>query len=70
MLNIRGSPKSIILKQKIFAIDNDKWAYKNAIENAKQNNSKNISFFLGELSQIKKQNFDIVYANINRNIIY
>ena len=55
--------------KKIFAIDNDKWAYKNAIENAKQNNSKNISFFLGELSQIKKQNFDIVYANINRNII-
>ena len=49
-------------------IDIDEWSYDNAKENAKLNNVESIEFLLGDVSSITG-NFDIVLANINRNII-
>ena len=51
-------------------IDNDKWAYENAKQNAILNNTLNIDFRYGTIDSIKKEmHFDIVLININRNTI-
>jgi ribosomal protein L11 methyltransferase len=55
--------------QNIIAIDNDQWAYENSIENTAKNNCSLIEVKLGDASTINGQNFDIVLANINRNIL-
>jgi len=49
-------------------IDIDEWSYENSVENAKLNNTESIEFLLGDVKKIKGS-FDIVLANINRNII-
>jgi len=54
---------------KILAIDIDDWAYQNSIENSKLNNINNIEFLLGDIDKLNNLSFDIVLANINRNII-
>ncbi len=54
---------------KITAIDIDEWAYNNTIENIEKNNCKNIEVFQGDASLLKNQEFDIIIANINRNIL-
>jgi ribosomal protein L11 methyltransferase len=51
------------------AIDNDEWAYNNAVENVARNNIKNISVELGDASLLKGREYDLVIANINRNIL-
>lgn len=51
------------------AIDNDEWAYRNAEENLMLNKVKNIEIKLGSLDLIRDQQFDMVFANITRNIL-
>jgi ribosomal protein L11 methyltransferase len=51
----------------IAAIDVDDWSIANAKENIERNDCSKISVNLS--SQIPKQKFDIVLANINRNVI-
>ena len=53
----------------IVAIDIDQWAYDNAIENLQLNNINNIEVLIGGAELLGKQTFDIVLANINRNIL-
>ncbi len=53
----------------IFAIDNDEWAYKNSIDNVAKNDSKDITVLLGDASLLSGKYFDIVFANINKNIL-
>ncbi len=53
----------------LLGIDIDEWAYENAVENAKLNKVSNITFVQGEVDKIGSEQFDIVLANINRNII-
>jgi ribosomal protein L11 methyltransferase len=48
-------------------IDIDEWAYRNALENAAANGVE-VSFRLGDASLLSGH-FDIVIANINRNIL-
>jgi len=50
------------------AIDIDEWSYENSVENATLNNTEDINFCLGDVTAIKGA-FDVVLANINRNII-
>ena len=54
---------------KVLAIDNDKWAYENSIENIQNNNCSNIEVKLGDTTLIENKTFDVIFANINRNII-
>jgi ribosomal protein L11 methyltransferase len=54
----------------ILAVDNDDWAYRNNIENNSRNNANAIDVKLGDASIIKDSEFDIIFANINRNILY
>ncbi len=53
----------------ITAIDNDDWAYRNALENVERNNLPLINVYQGDASMLKGQKFDIILANINRNIL-
>ncbi len=52
---------------KIEAIDNDDWSIANAKENIERNECSRISIRLS--AQIPEEKFDIVLANINRNVI-
>ena len=53
----------------IDAIDIDNWCYLNSLENVERNNCKHISVYEGEASLLKDKNYDIIIANINRNIL-
>lgn len=53
----------------IMAIDIDEWAYENAIENVKLNNIDNIDIKLGGAELLGENTYDIILANINRNIL-
>ncbi|MBU8893745.1 MAG: 50S ribosomal protein L11 methyltransferase [Bacteroidales bacterium] len=55
--------------KKITAIDIDEWAYNNTLENIQKNNCTNIEVYQGDASLLKDQKFDIIVANINRNIL-
>ena len=55
--------------KEVTAIDIDEWAYNNAVENIEKNNCSNIKTFKGDASLLKDQEFDIIIANINRNIL-
>ncbi len=53
----------------ITAIDIDEWAYNNTLENIEKNNCQNIKVLQGDASLLTNQKFDIIIANINRNIL-
>ena len=53
----------------ILAIDNDEWSYKNTVENLSLNNIKNVEPLLGDKKDIINKKFDIIFANINKNIL-
>lgn len=55
--------------QPIDAIDIDNWCYLNSIENADRNNCKHISVYEGDAALLKDKKYDIIIANINRNIL-
>ena len=53
----------------ITAIDIDEWAYKNTIENIQKNKCSQIIVKHGGIDQIKTLQYDLILANINRNIL-
>ena len=54
----------------VLGIDIDEWAYHNAFENINNNNLNNIDIKIGDATLLKNEdNFDIILANINRNIL-
>ena len=53
----------------IDAIDIDNWCYLNSIENAERNNCKNITVYEGDAALLKDKKYDLIIANINRNIL-
>lgn len=56
--------------EQVVAIDIDEWAYKNALENVRLNKTESIEVALGGAERISEfGTFDIVFANINRNIL-
>jgi ribosomal protein L11 methyltransferase len=53
----------------IEAVDIEFPAYENTIENCTINNVENIKAVFGQLTDIESSDFDIILANINRNVI-
>lgn len=51
------------------AIDNDEWAYRNALDNIRLNDENDIIVELGDANSLNNRQFDIILANINRNIL-
>ncbi len=52
----------------VLAIDIDEWSVENSKENAERNNVE-LSIELGTAENLGKEKFDIILANINRNIL-
>ncbi len=55
--------------QPIDAIDIDNWCYLNSVENAERNNCHQITVYEGEATLLKEKHYDLIIANINRNIL-
>lgn len=53
----------------VLAIDNDEWAYRNSIDNINLNAAAEIEVLQGDASLLENKAFDIIFANINRNIL-
>ena len=53
----------------IDAIDNDNWCYQNSLENVERNGCKHITVLEGDAGLLKNRTYDIIIANINRNIL-
>lgn len=52
-----------------FAFDIDEWASTNTLDNAKRNGVDNISAVKGGMETLKGKTFDLLFANINKNIL-
>lgn len=55
--------------EEIDAIDIDQWCYENSLENIERNHCKNISVYEGDADMLKPDDYDVIIANINRNIL-
>jgi len=53
----------------IDAIDVDKWCYENTIENSILNKCNFVRAFCGNITFFEQSKYDIILANINKNII-
>lgn len=53
----------------IDAIDIDNWCYLNSIENVQRNNCHGISVYEGDAGLLAGKKYDLIIANINRNIL-
>jgi len=53
----------------VLAIDNDEWAYRNSLDNINLNTGEEIEVLLGDANLLQNREFDIIIANINRNIL-
>jgi len=53
----------------IDAIDIDSWSYQNAQENIQRNECQNISVYHGDATLLGDNTYDVILANINRNIL-
>jgi ribosomal protein L11 methyltransferase len=55
--------------QKVTGIDIEEWAFNNANENITMNNIHTMEVHCGDASLLGKEQYDIILANINRNIL-
>ena len=51
------------------AIDIDNWCYENSLENVSRNNCHHITVLEGDSSLLIDKKYDLIIANINRNIL-
>lgn len=51
------------------AIDIDNWCYLNSLENTERNHCKHISVYEGDTALLEGKQYDVIIANINRNIL-
>jgi len=53
----------------VLAVDIEDWSAENIVENCKRNNCLNIESRCGDIDCIHENEFDVILANINRNIL-
>ncbi len=51
------------------AIDIDEWCYENTFDNLELNNCKRVDVYQGDASLLVNRKYDLIIANINRNIL-
>ncbi len=51
------------------AIDIDEWCYKNTFDNLELNNCRRVDVYQGDASLLINKKYDLIIANINRNIL-
>lgn len=55
--------------KEVDAIDVDEWAYENALENLERNHCTKINCYRGGAELLGEKIYDVILANINRNIL-
>lgn len=53
----------------LLGVDIDDWCVDNSVENLSLNNVSNVEVLQGDAKCLVDRNFDIIFANINRNIL-
>lgn len=53
----------------IFSIDHEEWAFRNATENYQTNGCAYVENHCGSIELVKDKKFDIILANINKNVL-
>lgn len=66
---ILGMLASLKGAKQVTAIDVDHWSYESAAENAQLNHITNLEARLGDASLLGSETFDIIFANIHKNVI-
>lgn len=60
---------SMMGANKVMAIDNYPFAWENTIENIEKNNTPNVKAQLGDATLLGMENYDIILANITKNVL-
>jgi ribosomal protein L11 methyltransferase len=55
--------------EQIVAVDIEDWSVENTIENAERNDCHAITAICGDIDVIETQQFDLILANINKNVL-
>jgi len=55
--------------ESVEAIDPDEWAFQNAKDNILKNNAPSISVIQGDVKNVPSREYDLILANINRNVL-
>jgi ribosomal protein L11 methyltransferase len=66
---VLGILAAMLQASKVCCVDIDLWAYRNALENINSNQVNNVRVILGNNESIPNENFNIILANISRNIL-
>ncbi len=66
---ILGIFASMVGAEKITAIDINEWAYEGTLENARLNNIQNLHAQQGNASLLGNESYDLILANIQKNVI-
>jgi len=54
---------------RVLGVDNDQWAYENALENIGRNGITTMDVRLGDVGVLFREKFDMILANITRNTL-
>ena len=54
---------------RVLAVDNDQWAYENALENMERNGAAAMEVRLGDAGALGEESFHLILANITRNTL-
>ena len=66
---ILGMLASLKGAKSVIAIDIDTWSFESAVENARLNNILNLEAKLGDASLLGTEKYEIIFANIHKNVI-
>ena len=55
--------------EQIVAVDIEDWSVENTIENAERNDCNSITAICGDIDVVEAQQFDLILANINKNVL-
>jgi ribosomal protein L11 methyltransferase len=66
---ILGMLASLKGAKSITAIDIDTWSFESTVENARLNNIFNLEAKLGDASLLGSETYEIIFANIHKNVI-
>ena len=66
---ILGMLASLKGAKSVTAIDIDTWSFESTVENARLNNIFNLEAKLGDASLLGNESFEIIFANIHKNVI-
>ena len=66
---ILGMLASLKGAKSVTAIDIDTWSFESTVENSRLNNIFNIEAILGDAGLLGTESYDIIFANIQKNVI-